>query len=105
MEGSAYDLTHMKFLGHYRPQAEEKEEEEEEALCGCCNESGSGGSQRNHHPAQSDTHTHTPAHTNTLSGLQRVMSGKVCFSESVCGPVLMEVSQQLVAGRSINQGR
>lgn len=62
MEGSAYDLTHMTFLGHYRPQAEEEEEEEAEAeaeaVCGCCNESGSGGSQRNHHPAQSDTHTH-----------------------------------------------
>lgn len=25
LEGSVYDLTHMEFLGHYRPEEEEAE--------------------------------------------------------------------------------
>lgn len=53
VEGSVYDLTHMEFLGHYRPE----EEVETECVCGFCNESGSRGSQRNPLPAQSDAHT------------------------------------------------
>lgn len=83
-----YDLTHMKFLGHYRP-------EEEEAACGCCNEPGRRGSQRNPLPAQS--HTHICAH-------ESVFWVRRSHVRIRLHPILAEVGQQLAAGRSINQG-
>ncbi len=93
LEGSVYDLTHKKFLGHYRP-----EEKRKDVVMSLAVEDPWGTPL----PAQSDAHTYVCAYKSPF-WVRRSHVRESVFHRIRLHPTLMEVGQALTAGWSINQ--